>query len=140
MQSTMPKMDEDDDMMVDSEEDEEVTFDDDDDIELRDSDQDNAEEELLSLAEASDDEDLVPLDEINPEGLIDYDGSDDAGGGDSENEEAEWSGIGVSGIVKKRKRVKGDDKERKKKLRSLPTFASYEDYARLIEEGPEDDI
>jgi ribosome biogenesis protein MAK21 len=44
---------------------------------------------------------------------------------------------------KKRKR-KGrgneDERTRKKKLRALPTFASYEDYARMIEDGPEENI
>ena len=45
---------------------------------------------------------------------------------------------------KKRKREDGEgknsSKDRRKKLRSLPTFASYEDYAKLIEDGPEDNI
>jgi len=29
---------------------------------------------------------------------------------------------------------------KRRKLAQLPTFASYEDYAKLIEEGPDDDI
>ena len=29
---------------------------------------------------------------------------------------------------------------KRRKLAQLPTFASYEDYAKMIEEGPEDDI
>ena len=46
-----------------------------------------------------------------------------------------------SGKTRKRK-GRGDDDERarKKKLRALPTFASYEDYARMIEDGPEEDL
>ena len=48
----------------------------------------------------------------------------------------EWAGIGSSD---KRKR---DDKSRtmRKKRKALPTFATYEEYAKMIEEGPEDDI
>jgi len=35
----------------------------------------------------------------------------------------------------------GDErKSKKKRLRDLPTFASYEDYARMIEDGPEENI
>ena len=45
------------------------------------------------------------------------------------------------GKTRKRKgRGDGDERTRKKKLRSLPTFASYEDYARMIEDGPEENI
>jgi len=41
----------------------------------------------------------------------------------------------------KRKRKGGKEElKTRKKARSLPTFASYEDYAKLIEEGPENDI
>ncbi|KAF9495517.1 CBF-domain-containing protein [Pleurotus eryngii] len=87
----------------------------------------------LDLVEDSDADDLIPLDEV-PDGLIEYDGSD-SGGEDEEGQEDEWGGVSA----KKRKRT--DDKQsRRKKLKSLPTFASYEDYAKLIEDGPEDDI
>jgi ribosome biogenesis protein MAK21 len=89
------------------------------------------EEDDLSLVEQSDNEDLVPLDEI-PQGLIEYDGSD------AESEE-EWQGIDEGAASKKRKR-KDEKASKRKKPRSLPTFASYEDYAKMIEEGPEDDI
>lgn len=97
----------------------------------------------LSLAEASDAEDLLPLDAEVPTGLIEYDGSDAPGG--SEDEE-EWGGIGVGGTAsKKRKRGEEGAKGRgrgkgRKKLRALPTFASYEAYAAMIEDGPEDDV
>ncbi|KIY43200.1 CBF-domain-containing protein [Fistulina hepatica ATCC 64428] len=85
------------------------------------------------LAETSDNEDLTPFDG----GLIEFDGSENAGGED-ENED-EWGGVDDS--FKKRKRsTQSDDKLRRKKLKSLPTFASYEDYAKMIEDGPEDDI
>ena len=45
------------------------------------------------------------------------------------------------GKTRKRKgRGEEDERTRKKKLRALPTFASYEDYARMIEDGPEEDL
>lgn len=84
----------------------------------------------LSLVEDSDNEDLIPLDEDGPS-LIEYDGSDAA------SEEEEWGGIG--GEDKKRKREDGEGNKRKK-LRSLPTFASYEDYASMIDREEEDDL
>ncbi|KAI0259757.1 CBF/Mak21 family-domain-containing protein [Gloeopeniophorella convolvens] len=92
--------------------------------------------DALSLAEASDADDLVDLDAEVPSGLIEYDGP--------ASDEEEWTGLGAgAGEGKKRKR-KGEEKEgargRKKKLRSLPTFASYDDYARMIEDAPEDDL
>ena len=95
---------------------------------------DDADEDDLSLAEGSDNDDLIPLDGEVPEGLIEWNGSDV----DSVPTGEEWDGIDGSGS-KKRKR--GETlKGKRKKLRSLPTFASYEEYAKMIEEGPEDDI
>lgn len=86
------------------------------------------------FVEASDAEDLISLNGDAPLELIDYDGPDSEAGADGE-----WEGFG--GEDKKRKRGGEDDRKRKKKkLRSLPTFASYEDYAKLIEDGPEDNI
>jgi ribosome biogenesis protein MAK21 len=48
----------------------------------------------------------------------------------------------LSGGEKRKRKGPGheDERIRKKKLRALPTFASYEDYARMIEDGPEEDI
>ena len=83
-----------------------------------------------------DDDDLSLAERSDAEELIDFDGdSEDA----SDNEE-EWGGIG--GDTKKRlRRQSGEDEKRKrKKLKSLPTFASYEDYAKMIEDEPEDNI
>ncbi|KAJ3712468.1 CBF/Mak21 family-domain-containing protein [Lentinula raphanica] len=139
MQASMPKaLGDDDDLMSDSDadiddEDEDVagSFEDED---L--SDEAEAEElsdDGLSLVEGSDNEDLISLNDDLPEGLIEYDGSD-AGDDDTE----EWGGISVD-KSKKRKRNE-EDKKRRKKLKSLPTFASYDDYAKMIEEGPEDDV
>jgi len=89
-------------------------------------------DDALSLVEASDNDDLIPLDEM-PDDVIAYDGSF------SESEDGgEWEGI----KSKTRKRKRADDKETdpKKKRRSLPTFVSYEDYAKMIEDGPENNI
>ncbi|KAI0070805.1 CBF-domain-containing protein [Panus rudis PR-1116 ss-1] len=101
--------------------------------EEKDDDEDG--DDALSLAEASDAEDLLPLDADIPDGLIEYDGSDVP---ENENETEEWGGIG--GNANKKRKRGDDEKNKRKKLRSLPTFASYEDYAKLIEDGPEDDI
>jgi ribosome biogenesis protein MAK21 len=48
----------------------------------------------------------------------------------------------LSGGKKRKQKGSGkeDERVRKKKLRALPTFASYEDYAQMIEDGPEEDI
>lgn len=92
-------------------------------------------DEGLSLVEGSDNEDLIPLDEI-PDGLIAYNGSDDEAGVEDEEE---WQGIS-SEKPRKRKRGTEEKGSKRKKSRSLPTFASYEDYAKMIEDGPEDDI
>lgn len=90
--------------------------------------------DALSLAENSDNDDLVPIDEI-PDGLLAYAGSDSEGGEDNE----EWKGINREEPRKRKRRAEVKEKGNKR-LRSLPTFASYEEYAKLIEEGPEDNI
>jgi ribosome biogenesis protein MAK21 len=48
----------------------------------------------------------------------------------------------LSGGETRKRKGRGDEDERtrKKKLRALPTFASYEDYARMIEDGPEEEL
>ncbi|KAL5529557.1 hypothetical protein ACEPAG_5542 [Sanghuangporus baumii] len=123
--------------------------------------EDEEDDEALSLAEASDAEDLISLNDIElPEGLIAYHPSSDPEGSHSSSEsEAEWEGFSESdpdnaagrkpkiGTNKKRKREKGTErakgeqnKKKRRKLRSLPTFATYEDYAKLIEGEPEDNI
>jgi len=97
-------------------------------------DENENDDEPLSLIEESDNEDLISLDR-DPEGLIENDGPESG-----EEEEEEWDGIGAGD--RKRKRTEGAETRsgRRKKMRSLPTFASYEDYARMIEDAPEDDI
>ena len=87
----------------------------------------------LALAEGSDHEDLVPLDGDIPEGLLEYESSESSDHGE------EWGGIDTNkdrnGVKRKREDT---GREKRKKLRSLPTFASYEDYAKMIEEGAQD--
>lgn len=104
------------------------------------------EDDKFSLVESSDAEDLIPLDEAEEmafkDGLIEWPGDE----GDSPEGEAgdeEWTGFGTGSSLpgQKRKRNSGKvEQKKRKKARSLPTFASYEDYAKLIEEGPEDEI
>ena len=107
---------------------------------------DDEDDDKLSLVESSDAEDLIPFDEAEAQafkdGLIDWSDNEGASSGD-EGEGEEWAGFGGGSpaLCGKRKRNGGKEEPRKrKKSRSLPTFASYEDYAKLIEEGPEDDI
>ena len=78
----------------------------------------------FSDAEASDDLEL-----------IDYDTPD--------SNAEDWTGIeGNFDVAADNKRKRGNDgaPSRRKKRRSLPTFASYEEYARMIEDGPEDNL
>ena len=107
---------------------------------------DDDDDDKLSLVESSDAEDLIPFDEAEAlafkDGLIDWSG-DEGSSSNGENEDEEWAGFGGDSptLGGKRKRKGGEEEQKKrKKVRSLPTFASYEDYAKLIEEGPEDDI
>ncbi|KAJ4490490.1 CBF/Mak21 family-domain-containing protein [Lentinula aciculospora] len=118
MQASMPKALTDD-----------VDLMDDDDDDDDDKDENENTDDELSLVEGSDNEDLITSNGDLPDGLIEYDGSD----ADAE----EWNGIGEKSNKRKRN---DEDKKRRKKLKSLPTFASYEDYAKIIEDGPEDDI
>lgn len=135
MQATMPHVAGDEDLMADSDS---VASDLDDsdgeDEEVEDEeDEDGGSGDDFSMVEASDNEDLLGLDEV-PQGLIECDGIADEDGGDGEEQ---WNGFGST---KKRKQENESKREKRKKLRSLPTFASYEDYAKMIEDGPEDDI
>lgn len=88
-------------------------------------------EDGISLAEGSDDDDLLAMDDV-PNGLIEYDGSD----AETEQNDEEWGGI--SGGDKRKRDDKSQAKRKKRK--TLPTFATYEEYAKMIEEGPEDEI
>jgi ribosome biogenesis protein MAK21 len=91
----------------------------------------NAETEDDTLAEHSDNEDLLPFN-----GLIEYDGSEEEEDGSGE----EWRGIGATRHNNKRKRGEEERSgftQKTKRRKSLPTFANYEDYAKMIEDGQE---
>ena len=110
------------------------------------SEDDDEDDDKFSLVELSDAEDLIPLDEaeamVFQDGVIEWPG-DESDLSEGEDEDEEWTGFGNGSSIpgKKRKRNDGEvEQKKRKKVRSLPTFASYEDYAKLIEEGPEDEI
>ena len=86
-------------------------------------------DETLPMVEGSDNEDLISLDGDLPKGVIDSDGTD---------EDDQWAGISA-GDDKKRKRTEGGSGQRKK-LRTLPVFASYEGYAKMIEDASQDEF
>ena len=69
-------------------------------------------------------------------GLIEYDGSDidadDTDGGDPPTLERDEEWCGISNQNHKKREREDDKTGKRKKQRSLPTFASYEDYAKLI--------
>lgn len=98
----------------------------------------------LPFVEDSDNDDLIDIDDVEiPGGLLEYGSESDSHSeiGAADGADAEWDGFrGESKMGTKRKRGKDAAKEKKKRIRSLPTFATYEDYAKLIEDGPEDDI
>ncbi|KAG1734581.1 ribosome biogenesis protein [Suillus lakei] len=136
MQASMPRMAGDEDLMADSDSVASGLDDSDDsdgEVEVDEEDEDDGSGDDFSMVEASDNEDLIGLDEV-PQGLIECDGIADENGGDGEEQ---WNGFGST---KKRKQENESKREKRKKLRSLPTFASYKDYAKMIEDGPEDDI
>ncbi|KAF8063503.1 CBF/Mak21 family-domain-containing protein [Lyophyllum atratum] len=142
MKASMPKaIGDDEDIMEDSDDlPSDLDMDDDSGDEEQAESPDEDDDDALSLVEGSDNEDLISLDGDVPDGLIEWDGSD---GSDDENapeEEGEWGGLGEDAAGGKKRKREETSREKRKKLRSLPTFASYEDYAKMIEDGPEDHI
>jgi ribosome biogenesis protein MAK21 len=87
---------------------------------------------LSSIAEGSGDDDLLPF-----RGLIEYDGSDTS---EEKEEEESWLGVGTPAANKKRTNEVDTRPRKRKKRETLTAFASYEDYARMIEDAPEDNI
>ena len=86
----------------------------------------------LPSTEASDTDDLVHLDAETP---IDVAKHGQTGS------TAQDSSVFDGGKKRKRKGSgKEDMRSRKKKLRTLPTFASYEDFAQMIEDESEEDL
>ncbi|KAF5378151.1 hypothetical protein D9615_007633 [Tricholomella constricta] len=134
MKASMPKAagDDSEDLMEDDGDEDDLPSDfdmDDDDSDSENEDQAKEEDDdALSLVEGSDNEDLISLNDDVPDGLIEWDGSD-------EEADEEWGGIdGDDGGGGKKRKREETSREKRKKLRSLPTFASYEDYAKMIED------
>ncbi len=88
-----------------------------------------------------DDDDLVGSEVDAPDGLLplDYDEAQEV-----EEEEEEWGGIGASPVATGKKRKAKDqpngDRRKKRRLRDLPTFASAEEYAKLIDGADEENL
>jgi len=86
----------------------------------------------FSSAEASDTDDLVNLDAKTPVGIIQRGQTGTA---------AQESPVFGGGKKRKRKGPGKEDMQvHKKKLRDLPTFASYEDFAQMIEDDSEENL
>jgi ribosome biogenesis protein MAK21 len=105
------------------------------------SNEDESDEDDWGSGFEEDEDDLVGSDVDAPGGLLHIGSESDAQG----EEEEEWGGIsaraGVTG--KKRKAMDQSDGGRGKKrqrLRDLPTFASVEQYAKLIDEADEENL
>ena len=100
--------------------------------------EDESEDDRWGSGFDEDEDDLVGSDSDGPSGLLHF-------GCDGEaQEEEEWGGIGTGATVarKKRKAEEQPDGRRRKKrrLRDLPTFASVEQYAKLIDEADEENL
>ena len=128
----MPKAARDDDDLMEDDSDDDLDLDSssgEEDSEAEDDQDDNS--DSLSLVEASDNEDLISLDGDVPDSdLIEYDVFD-------AREDEEWGGIEagtVGGQKGQREKPRGG---KRKKVKSLPTIASY---AKMVEDGPENDI
>jgi ribosome biogenesis protein MAK21 len=81
------------------------------------------------------DEDDLISDGDEPAGLIEY----PSGASDEDSDgDGEWQGFGSD--QKTLKRGRDEQSGGKKKRMKVATFASYEDYAAMIEKGQEDDI
>lgn len=53
--------------------------------------------------------------------------------------ENEWGGLS-EGSKRKRNKDEEGGKKKKRRMVGIPTFASYEDYAKMIDEAPEEDL
>lgn len=156
MKASLPKADDDDD-------DDDEGVDDDDDVDEDDSRVDYSTQDLESDEHASSNTDTEEEeassdaeDDIDVNWEIDSVGSSDVDGSVNLNPLRTRSKLTaydqarsdtqalptVSGDKSRKRKERGgeDERTRKKKLRALPTFARYEDYARMIEDGPEENL
>ena len=128
----MPKAARDDDELMEDDSDDDLDLDSssgEEDSEAEDDEDGNS--DALSLVEASDNEDLISLDgDVPASDLIrEYDVF-------GAREDEEWGGIeegSVGGQKGQREKPRGG---KRKKLKSLPTFASY---AKMVEDGVKND-
>jgi ribosome biogenesis protein MAK21 len=120
----------------DSSEDEQDAAEEDEAVEGQDEDEDEEidDEDDLGFAEGSDAEDLLDLDAELPAGLVPVHGPE------SDQEQDAWGGIDTTSASKKRSANGESRSAKRRKLRSLPTFASADDYAALIDGTPEDNV
>ena len=90
-----------------------------------------------------DDDDLVGSEVDAPDGLLPL-AYDEAQEVEEEAAEEEWGGIGAGAVSTGKKRKAKDqpngDRRKKRRLRDLPTFASAEEYARLIDGADEENL
>ena len=104
------------------------------------NDEGDSDEGSLGSGFEEDDDDIVGSDADAPDGLLRL-SSDEAQG---EDEEEEWGGIGTGAVATEKKRKAKDQpnggRGKKRRLRDLPTFASAEQYARLIDEADEENL
>jgi len=87
-----------------------------------------------------DDDDIVGSGTDAPDGLLRL-SSDEA---QEDESEEEWGGIGGNVVATDKKRKAKDQpdgvRRKKRRLRDLPTFASVEQYAKLIDEADEENL
>ena len=106
-------------------------------IEKNSNQEDESEEDGRGSGFDEDEGDLVGSDIDAPDGLLHF-GSD----GEAQEEE-EWGGIGTGATVARKKRKakeRRDGRRKTRRLRDLPTFASVEQYAKLIDEADEENL
>jgi ribosome biogenesis protein MAK21 len=133
MKATIPKSLGEDDDLSDASDD--LLSDFDHDMDSGDENTGEDDDNTLALVGGSDHEDLISLDGDIHEGLLGYRDSESSDHGE------EWGGIDTNKDKKGTKRKHDDaSREKRKKLKLLPTFASYEDYAKIIEDGAEDHL
>jgi ribosome biogenesis protein MAK21 len=104
------------------------------------NDEDSSDDEgSLGPGFEEEDDDIVGSGADAPDGLLHL-SSDEA----QEEEVEVWGGIGGDIVATEKKRKAKDqpngDKRKKRRLRDLPTFASVEQYAKLIDEADEENL
>lgn len=92
------------------------------------NDQESEQDEPFDLGEDADD--ILDSDAEAPDGLLHF-GSD---------EEEEWGGINSTVLGKRKGGEQHGGVKKKRRLKDLPLFASMEDYEKLIDAEPEDNI